>query len=591
MTALLDAAIGELTDEQRLAVQHTGNFSLLARPGSGKTRVVGLRLALAAADQSRSIAVTSYTNVAVEEVHAVVARAGIVVGSKHYVGTLHGLLLDYIVRPHGHLVRDGKVGPLRIRHDDWVGGRGWPVVKLGGDRNKRVPISYFDWTADEQVVCRRRPPGFNYATVKQITELGAEEARKLKDKEMKQRGVITQSDAMFVALKVLSRSRLAAALAGRFDEIIVDEAQDTSDVQLACIEALRTTGVLRSLVIVADLEQSIYGFQGADPARCERLINKGGIEPLDLTRNFRSSQRICNVARHFTAREEADVAVGPHAKCHIDPEVLRFPANVPKAAVETFAAQLTVHGIPQADAVVLSRSRGLRDALNGPAEVQCNRTIRALGRLAAARSLARTLNISEVRAAEETLLWCIDDKKHLGDIPKDARRRLRAAVGTLFRELPATDGTLATWISAARPVLNSLLNDMVTKGHKLSHEPSAVCKALTKFEKVEAVTILGGAQGTLHAQTVHAVKGCSVDAVLMVVAPRSKRGDPAQLLTNLCAGGGDLHEREDLRIGFVALSRAQRYCAVALADSVAEDVHAQYVEMGFVPVVDGRSSR
>ena len=585
MTTPLDAAIDELTHEQRLAVQHPGDFSLLARPGSGKTRVVGLRLASAAVEQSRSIAVTSYTNVAVEEVHAVVAKAGIVLGPEHYVGTLHRLLLDYVVRPHGHLVRGDNCGMLRIRHDDWDPGRGWPVVTLGGDRNKRVPISYFDWTADEQVVCRRSPPGFNYATVEQITQLGAEEARKLKAKQMKQRGVITQSDAMFVALKVLSSARLATALAGRFDELIVDEAQDTSDVQLACIDALRATGVLRSLVIVADLEQSIYGFQGADPARCERLIKKGDIKPLDLTRNFRSSQRICNVARHFTAREQADLAVGPHAKCPIDPEVLRFPANTPKAAVEAFATQLAVHDISQANAVVLSRSRGLRDALNGLAEVRCNRTVRALGRLAAARSLARTLSINEVTAAEESLLWCIDDKKHLGDLPKDARWRLRAAVGRLFRELPATDGNFAAWISAARPVLNSLLIDMVITGHKLSHEPSAVFKALAKFEAVEATTVLGGARDALHAQTVHAVKGCSVDAVLMVVAPRSKRGDPAQLLTNLCAGGGDLHEREDLRIGFVALSRARRYCAVALADSVAEDVHAQYVEMGFMPVV------
>jgi superfamily I DNA/RNA helicase len=301
VTSLLDAAIGELTDEQRLAVQHSGDFSLLARPGSGKTRVVGLRLALAAAEQSKSIAVTSYTNVAVEEVHTVVAKAGVVPGPEHYVGTLHRLLLDYIVRPHGHLVREGKGGTLRIRHDDWVTGGGWPVVTLGDNRNRRVPISYFDWTANEQVVCRRRPPGFKYATVEQITELGAEEARKLKDLQMKQRGIITQSDAMFVALKVLSRSRLATALAGRFDELIVDEAQDTSDVQLACIETLRATGALRSLVIVADLEQSIYGFQGADPGRCERLITQGGIEPLDLTRNFRSSKLSASAMWHATS--------------------------------------------------------------------------------------------------------------------------------------------------------------------------------------------------------------------------------------------------------------------------------------------------
>jgi superfamily I DNA/RNA helicase len=60
----LDTAIAALTDEQRLAVEHPGNFSLLARPGSGKTRVVGLRLARAAVTRDRRVALASYTNVA-----------------------------------------------------------------------------------------------------------------------------------------------------------------------------------------------------------------------------------------------------------------------------------------------------------------------------------------------------------------------------------------------------------------------------------------------------------------------------------------------------------------------------------------------
>jgi hypothetical protein len=119
----------------------------------------------------------------------------------------------------------------------------------------------------------------------------------------------------------------------------------------------------------------------------------------------------------------------------------------------------------------------------------------------------------------------------------------------------------------------------------MSHKPGDVLKALARFKSVSAAPILGAQRVGLHAQTVHAVKGCSVDAVLMVVEPPGgKRGDPAQLLTDLGAGGGDLRDREVLRIGFVALTRARRYCAVALADTVPEDVRARYEAMGFVPV-------
>jgi DNA helicase-2/ATP-dependent DNA helicase PcrA len=359
----LDTAIAALTDEQRLAVEHPGNFSLLARPGSGKTRVVGLRLARAAVTRHRRVALASYTNVAVEEVHVVAANAGVVLSPAHYVGTLHGLLLDYVVKPHGHLVLPGNAGRLRIRSDEWgaSGGQGWPTIALDDDGKVRIAISYFDWTVDGQVICRRRPPAFHYATTQEVTKLGAAKARELKAEQLRRRCVITQADAMHIALRVLRLPRLAGALARRFDELIIDEAQDSSDVQLACVQLLRDTGALRSLVMVADLEQSIYSFQGADPAGCERLIDDCGLAPLSLTRNFRSSQRICDVASHFTRREEADVAAGPHADCPIVPEILRFPVGDPGAAISMFTERLELHDVDAADAVVLSRSRSLRD--------------------------------------------------------------------------------------------------------------------------------------------------------------------------------------------------------------------------------------
>ena len=481
----------------------------------------------------------------------------------------------------------GKTGKLRIRSDEWgaAGGQGWPTIALDDDGKVRVAISYFDWAVDGQVICRRLPHDFHYATAQEVTEIGAAKARALKTEQLRRRSVITQSDAMHIALRILRQPRLARALAGRFDEFIIDEAQDSSDVQLACVQLLRETEALRSLVVVADLEQSIYGFQGADPAGCERLVAASGLTRLSLTRNFRSSQRICDVTSHFTRREKPDIAAGPHADCAISPEILRFPVGDPGAAVTTFSERLELHEVDAADAVVLSRSRSLRDKVNGHRPVRCHRVVRTLGQLAEARTSRRTLGAAQVAAAEETVLWCIDDSLHIHELPLDARRRLRAAVGRLLRELPETTGTLADWIVAARSVLNALFTDMVSSHHVISHKPGDVLKALPRFKGVPAAPVLGGKRVELNAQTVHAVKGCSVDAVLMVVEPPGvRRGDPALLLTDLGAGGGDLREREVLRIGFVALTRARRYCAVALADTVPEDVYARYEAMGFVPI-------
>ena len=110
----------------------------------------------------------------------------------------------------------------------------------------------------------------------------------------------TYDDAMYWSLLVLRRfPAVAAAVAGRFDELLVDEAQDTSELQLACLVELCTTDRLRSLVLVGDLEQSIYSFQGATPQELADVVRHRNLTPMSLVENHRSSQHLCDAAVHF----------------------------------------------------------------------------------------------------------------------------------------------------------------------------------------------------------------------------------------------------------------------------------------------------
>lgn len=98
-------------------------------------------------------------------------------------------------------------------------------------------------------------------------------------------------------------------LDGGIDHILVDEAQDTSPTQWAVIGRLAdefTAGdgasdVERTLFVVGDEKQSIYSFQGADPAEFskmrtrfeERYFQVGGrLERQDLLFSFRSADPI-----------------------------------------------------------------------------------------------------------------------------------------------------------------------------------------------------------------------------------------------------------------------------------------------------------
>ncbi len=99
-------------------------------------------------------------------------------------------------------------------------------------------------------------------------------------------------------------------LDGGIDHILVDEAQDTSPLQWQVIEHLtreftagegRAETGARSIFVVGDLKQSIYSFQGADPAEftrmqrsfAERLTHIDlSLRELELKHSFRSSGQV-----------------------------------------------------------------------------------------------------------------------------------------------------------------------------------------------------------------------------------------------------------------------------------------------------------
>ncbi len=98
-------------------------------------------------------------------------------------------------------------------------------------------------------------------------------------------------------------------LDGGLDHILVDEAQDTSPAQWQLIEALSeeffagssARDVARTIFVVGDEKQSIYSFQGADPAEFgakgahyERVLTEIGavLQRCDLLYSFRSARPI-----------------------------------------------------------------------------------------------------------------------------------------------------------------------------------------------------------------------------------------------------------------------------------------------------------
>ncbi len=86
---------------------------------------------------------------------------------------------------------------------------------------------------------------------------------------------------------------------GELRHILVDEFQDTSQIQWRIIKALAPPS---GLFVVGDPRQSIYAFRGADVSvfgHVQRAIEHGGGQTIELARSFRSHHRLVDVINHI----------------------------------------------------------------------------------------------------------------------------------------------------------------------------------------------------------------------------------------------------------------------------------------------------
>ena len=140
------------------------------------------------------------------------------------------------------------------------------------------------------------------------------ELRERLEKERRRSGVISFHDMEQMALKLLVKSYdaetdtmvptdLALQLREDYDEIIVDEFQDTNRVQDLIFRALSKEG--KNLFMVGDMKQSIYRFRGAEPEIFDQKRKASATfeQPkltaptvLELNRNFRSHAGILRFA-------------------------------------------------------------------------------------------------------------------------------------------------------------------------------------------------------------------------------------------------------------------------------------------------------
>lgn len=119
------------------------------------------------------------------------------------------------------------------------------------------------------------------------------------DKWKKKNGYIDFDDMILLALKILNTDKaIRKKYINMYDYIQVDEGQDTSNLQMEVIKLL--TKDRGNLFIVADDDQSIYSFRGADPKGLFSLSKVfKDLKIFYMETNFRCSKNIILAADAF----------------------------------------------------------------------------------------------------------------------------------------------------------------------------------------------------------------------------------------------------------------------------------------------------
>ncbi len=552
------------TEEQEAVVAHRGSAFVTACPGAGKTRTMVERARLLLAEQSdrRGVAFLSFTNAAVEELEARMRSLGVVPTPlfPSFIGTFDRFLWQFFVAPFGI---EGCATPPRLIPDK----AHWLVQPH--ETMQAIPLRAFDRKTGRMDPAVAAEVGFN----RDPSKHEARAQKMLAAARMK--GHVDFDDVRECVRGRLAdkpfAERLGSALAARFREIFVDEAQDCNPADLAVVQWLRDSGL--TVKVICDPNQSIYKFRGGVTDELAKFAERfGKSDRLPMTGNFRSTPAICSAIvalRPPASRGAPDHALGPLKDDKTPVHVLSFGGtSVPATIGARFGELARSLGIPNADAPILASTiLSAGRAIGQPAPKETAHMTLTLAR--AVTDFHFSFSLGNRREALVDLHRAVllvqghiqavgEYHGHVaGGDAQDGRWRPGVIeIASKLRFDPGMDAT--AWLAKARVLLEP---GLVTSG--------SIAQRLRTSSDLGAVLATPPAESHA-ARTIHSAKGLEFAAVCVVMTS-NKTGT---ILAHLETGAGSPADAEDARKIYVAASRAQRLLVMAIPRSGAPKLEA-----------------
>ena len=283
-----------LNNEQLKAVTLQDQSALvLAGAGSGKTRVLTTRIAYLI--QSRqvsphSILAVTFTNKAAKEMLIRISAMLPINTQGMWVGTFHGLC-NRMLRAHYQDAGLPQAFQILDSADQLA------VIKrvlkdIDADIEK-FPPRQVQW-----FINNAKDGGIRGSQVEASDDFTRKMAEfyLVYEQQCNKEGVVDFAELLLRSYELLTRNEiLQKHYSGRFSHILVDEFQDTSQLQYKWLRLL--AGAEASVFVVGDDDQSIYAFRGANTGNMKDFERDFHIsEIIKLEQNYRSHGNILDAA-------------------------------------------------------------------------------------------------------------------------------------------------------------------------------------------------------------------------------------------------------------------------------------------------------
>lgn len=341
-----------LTDEQKEAVRCDEDVMLTACPGSGKTRVIISKLARAidsVRGTPRAIACITYTNAAVHEIEARL-RHHIQPGDDIYfeVNTIHSFCLNHIFRPFCHLIKGYKKG-FTVLTPDSAEFEEQVTAVLAEHRRPSPSFSDLEDFTQLRISADGKPVGHGIDHGGLTPAIAVDFWRRIREG-----GFVDFANIVYYAFLLLRRRpEILAYVSAKFAWILVDEFQDTTDLQVEILSLIHSSNRTR-LFLVGDPCQSIFGFAGARPDLASEFAARiKARADLTLSGNFRSSPMIIEHANRLYPRTPGMTAVG-EARAFTEVPMWKHGGSPFEVITDYFLPGIEAVGIRLGEAAILA---------------------------------------------------------------------------------------------------------------------------------------------------------------------------------------------------------------------------------------------